>query len=203
MKLKATVGLLGLMIIALACSEGSSVVTGPTVFEIDPVFSMTAAAAGGSCPDLFYETTVTLPNGASVTWTSSFGGFDYAVGTDYAAATVTWSVSGGSATFDRFGARTNKKNTWTPRGNDFVDGTLTLGALDSGNLPIIVNMAPMHRGDEDTDGDGTPDWRGLIGNGHFWLVLDVDDEVGEIVHAKLGVNMHLEDPDSGFPTRCP
>ena len=78
MKLKATVGLLGLMIIALACSEGSSVVTGPTVFEIDPVFSMTAAAAGGSCPDLFYETTVTLPNGASVTWTSSFGGFDYA-----------------------------------------------------------------------------------------------------------------------------
>ncbi len=57
-------------------------------------------------------------------------------------------------------------------------------------------MDPMHRA-IDTD----PDWEGYIGNGHGKLVLDVTN--GTTVRAKLGLNVHLEDPDDGFDPRCP
>lgn len=125
----------------------------------------------------------TLSNGATVTWTSSFGGFDYAGG-DYT-VTVSWSVVDGSATFTGFDA---KKKTWTPKG---VGGTWSTASSTSLNL--TVNMDPMHRAI-----DVDPAWEGYIGNGHFKLELDVDG-----VKAKLGVNVHLENPDDGFGARCP
>jgi hypothetical protein len=61
----------------------------------------------------------------------------------------------------------------------------------------------MHQGNDDVDGDGVDDWIGQIGNGHFWLIIDVDDGAGNVEQVKLGVNFHLEDPDDGSGDRCP
>ncbi|MFQ6114419.1 MAG: hypothetical protein ACE5NG_10105, partial [bacterium] len=59
------------------------------------------------------------------------------------------------------------------------------------SLDLTVKMEPMHRAID-------PDWQGYIGNGHFKLELSVDG-----IMVKLGVNVHLEDPDDGFNHRCP
>jgi hypothetical protein len=130
-----------------------------------------------------YESTETLSNGATVTWTSSFGGFDYTVEEDYTVK-VAWTVDGRTATFESF---VEKPNVWTPKdkkdrldkgvdgSSDFIENTKEL----------TVTMTKMHRSEEE-------DWQGYIGNGHF--------------KAKLGVNVHLEDPDDpddGFVSRCP
>ncbi len=139
----------------------------------------------GSCPNIFEESTKTLSNGAIVTWTSSFGGYEYVKGTDYT-ITVSWTVVGGSATFVGFTQK--NKNGWTPKG---VSGTWGTSNLTASSIDLTVNMDPMHRSVE-------PDWQGYIGNGHFSLELRVDG-----VRAKLGVNVHLEDPDPGFANRCP
>ncbi|MFQ5640390.1 MAG: hypothetical protein ACE5IR_20615 [bacterium] len=123
----------------------------------------------------------TLSNGAIVTWTSSFGGFNYAKGNPYV-VTVTWSVAGGSAIFTSF---TAKKKIWTPKG---VDGDWD---YDDGSL--TVSMDPMHRAI-----DTEPAWQGYIGNGHFKLELLVGT-----VKAKMGVNVHLEEPGPDYSPRCP
>lgn len=160
---------------------------------LDPPFDFTEPPTGGSCPDVYWESEELLDNGATIRWTSGFGGFEYELNTDYSAS-VEWSVDVGSATLMDAGVRSNG-HTWTPKGQDGVDGTLV-----SSTPPFTIYMDDMHRGDEDIDGDGTPEWQGLIGNGHFWLVLDVDGINGPV---KLGVNFHLEDPDDGFSNRCP
>lgn len=159
----------------------------------DPPFDLTEPPSGGSCPDVYWESEELLDNGATVTWTSGFGGFEYSENTNYTASVV-WSIDGGSATLTSAGERSNG-HTWTPRGQDSVDGTLV-----NSSPPFTINIFDMHRGDEDIDGDGISEWQGLIGNGHFWLVLEVD---GINKPVKLGVNIHLEDPDDGFSDRCP
>jgi hypothetical protein len=186
----------------LACREApTDAASQETVF--DEPLDISGPPSGGACPNVFWETTELLDNGVTVTWTSAFGGFDYAVASEYTAAQATWSVDIGSATFVSFAARPHGK-TWTPRGRDPVDGTLNVGVPGATSVALTVDMFDMHRGDEeDLDGDGFPDWQGLIGAGHFWLVLDVDDGAGSVERVKLGVNVHLEDPDDAFPDRCP
>lgn len=145
----------------------------------------------GECPNIFFESTKQLSNGAEVTWTSSFGGFDYEKGTPYT-VTVTWKTMGASATFVDFAER-NK--VWTPpkdvnKGAEATTRWSTNNRTDS-SLDLTVKMEPMHRAID-------PDWQGYIGNGHFKLELSVDG-----IMVKLGINVHLEDPDDGFNHRCP
>lgn len=168
---------------------------GPGVDELvlDPPLDFTEPPSGGTCPNVYWESQELLDNGATVTWTSGFGGFEYSDNTEYTAS-VAWSIEGGSGVLISAGERSHGL-TWTPKGSDSVDGNLV-----SSDPPFTINMTDMHRGDEDIDGDGIPEWQGLIGNGHFWLVVEVD---GLSRPVKLGVNIHLEDPDDGFSSRCP
>ncbi len=170
----------------------------------DPVLDFTAPPDGGTCPDVFFEETEVLDNGVAVTWTSGFGGFDYTEGTDYV-GTVVWSVDQGDATFDGFTMRSPMPNTWTPLGpgGDAVDGTMMSGAEGDGSVDVTVNMSPMHDVGADTEDAEADGWMGQIGNGHFWLLLTVDDGEGNDESVKLGVNFHLEDPADGFAARCP
>ncbi len=150
---------------------------------------------GGDCPNVYWNSQETLDDGTTtITWSSSLGGFDYGLGTDYAAA-VTWSVDGADATLNPQTGMRPRGNTWTPRGRDSAEGDLV-----TADPPFTINMSEMHSSSEDTDGDGVDDWLGEIGNGHFWVVLDID---GMNRPVKLGVNIHLEDPAEGFATRCP
>jgi mono/diheme cytochrome c family protein len=66
-------------------------------------------------------------------------------------------------------------------------------------------MMPMHpAGNPDHDDDDDEEaWAGKIGNGHFWLRLEIDDGEGNVERVKLGVNLHLEDPADGYGTNCP
>ncbi|HSG82506.1 MAG TPA: hypothetical protein VLC48_09665 [Gemmatimonadota bacterium] len=191
---------LALALIAITGCRDESSLTEPDsdALVFDPVLDLDAPPSGGTCPDVYWETEELLEDGVTLTWTSAFGGYEYTIDTDYTAL-VSWSVDGASATFIEFGARTDRsgnprKNTWTPRGRDEVDGLLI--TLDP---PVTVNLSDMHYSAEDIDDDGIIDWAGEIGNGHFWLVLDVE---GINKPVKLGVNVHLEDPDNST-SRCP
>jgi hypothetical protein len=187
-----------------ACDEAPTtapVTDGETVFEAS--FDVTGPPDGGSCPNVFYEESELLDNGVTVTWTTVLAGFEYTVGADYL-ADVNWSVDQGSATYVDFTDRSGPK-TWTPWGKNKpdVDGTMTPGADGAGTVAVTVTMTPMHAAAEDTDGDGTDEWAGQIGNGHFWLRLEIDDGEGNIERVKLGVNFHLEDPADGYGDNCP
>lgn len=185
-----------------ACDEVPT--TGPASdaeTEFDPTFDVSGPPDGGTCPDVFYEESRLLSNGVTVMWTSVLAGFDYTEGEDYM-ADVNWSVDLGTATFVSFTER-NGRNTWTPPRD--VDGLMTPGAAGDGTVPVTVSMFPMHAAGEgeDDDDDGDDDWTGQIGNGHFWLRLEIanGDEMPKRV--KLGVNFHLEDPADGYGSRCP
>ncbi len=136
-----------------------------------------------TCPNIYEESIDTLNNGVIVTWTSSFGGYEYEKGTDYT-VTVGWTVSGGSATFVGF---TSRRLLWTP---PIVRGSWSTNNQQASSIDLTVTMNPMHR-------SIGPDWRGYIGNAHFTLNLNVDGLL-----AKFGVNVHLEDPDDGNRNRC-
>ncbi len=170
----------------------------------DPTFDVTLPPDGGTCPDVFYEESELLSNGVTVTWTTVLAGFDYAEGTGYM-ADVKWSVDQGTATYQDFTGR-NGPNTWTPKKD--VDGVMTPGAAGDGTLPVIVSMIPMHDAgaaddDDDDDDDDGQAWAGKIGNGHFWLRLEIDNGESRPKRVKLGVNFHLEDPADGYGTQCP
>lgn len=187
-----------------ACDEAPTtapVTDGETVF--DPAFDVTGPPDGGTCPDVYYEDSETLDNGVTVTWTTVLAGFEYTEGADYV-ADVDWSVDQGTAEYVGFTERRGP-NTWTPRGRSGMDveGTIDVGADGAGTVAVTVSMTPMHAAAEDTDGDGTDAWAGQIGNGHFWLRLEVDDGEGNVEMVKLGVNFHLEDPADGFGNNCP
>ncbi|MFQ5810769.1 MAG: hypothetical protein ACE5JM_14230 [Armatimonadota bacterium] len=179
-------GLAVLLVSTLGCSDDYPTATGEDLAAPRPA----SAKAGpfGTCPDIYYESDKTLDNGAIVTWRSSFGGFNYTQGQPYT-VTVVWGVQGGSATFVGFGP---KNRAWTPKGvGGTVPGTAYPGSTGSNSMDLTVNMNPMHWAVE-------PDWQGYIGNGHFKLELDVDG-----IATKLGVNVHLEDPDGSYGDRCP
>lgn len=177
------------------CKGGSSpTVAGQDVVVIDPPIDMSDQPDGGTCPNVFFESEALLSNGLTLTWTSSFGGFDYDIGAD-CVASVEWSLDSGSASFVSFGPR-KAKNTFTPRGRDSAEGTVSHSSPGAGDVGATVNMHEMHRAVE-------PDFLGEIGNGHFWLILDVKNDAGSAVRVKLGVNIHLEDPDDRFEDRCP
>ncbi|MFO7587803.1 MAG: hypothetical protein R6X22_06985 [Gemmatimonadota bacterium] len=196
-------GLVALAIGLVACGDSPTAATSDGTVEFDPVFDFTLPPDGGTCPDVYYESSQLLDNGVTVTWTSALGGFDYVEGADYV-GTVDWSVDLGSTAFVGFTERSGPK-TWTPWGRNApdVEGTMTPGTAGDGTIDVTVNMTPMHISSEDYEPDGTIDWEGLIGNGHFWLLLDVDDGEGNVESVKLGVNFHLEDPADGYLTRCP
>lgn len=197
-----------LLVLALGFAACDDVPTTPPVDDaeavFDPTFDVTLPPDGGTCPDVFYEESKLLSNGVTVTWTHVLAGFDYAEGTGYV-ADVNWSVDQGTATFQEFTTR-NGSNTWTPRRD--VDGVMTPGAEGDGTLPVTVSMTPMHEAggdaDDDDDDDGGDDgWAGKIGNGHFWLRLEIDSGEGRPKRVKLGVNFHLEDPADGAGSNCP
>ena len=180
------------VVLALGFAACDDVPTTPPVSDseavFDPAFDVTLPPDGGTCPNVFYESSEVLSNGVTVTWTSVLAGFDYTEGEDYV-ADVMWSVDPGGATYVDFTGR-NGPNTWTPR--RIVDGVMTPGVAGEGTLPVTVSMSPMH-----ATGDGQ------MGNGHFWLRLDVDDGEGMVRKVKLGVNFHLEDPAEGAESHCP
>lgn len=192
-----------MVVLALGFAACDEVPTTPTApggeTEFDPSFDVSLPPDGGTCPDVFYEESELLDNGVTVTWTTVFAGFEYAEGADYP-VDVNWSVDQGTAAYNGFTTR-NGPNTWTPKQD--VDGIMNPGTAGDGTLPVTVSMTPMHAAAEDTDGDGIDDWQGQIGNGHFWLRLEIDDGAGNVERVKLGVNFHLEDPADGFGNNCP
>ena len=143
----------GTLTIALGLSGCAQEPLSPTADELvlDPPLDLTEPPSGGSCPNVYWESEELLDDGLTVVrWTSGFGGFEYEQSLNYTGL-VTWSVDGGSATLTSAEIRSGG-HTWTPRGRDSVDGTLV-----SVDPPFTVNMFDMHRGDEDTDGDGIPE----------------------------------------------
>lgn len=191
------------VLLAVAACSGDPG-TGPDPAEIltyDPVFDVTSQADGGTCPDVFYEHTQALPNGATLTWTGVIAGFEYSRGADYSAQ-VNWSVEGGIGEYVSLTERPGN-GTWTPRsGRDAgVDGILIVGAAGAGFVPVTVSMDPMRSvGASEDDGD---DWAGFEGTGRFWLRLNVENAKGKTRTIRLGVNIHLEDPIDGYESRCP
>ena len=173
--------------------------------EFDPSFDVSLPPDGGSCPDVFYEESELLSNGITVTWTKALAGFEYTEGEDYV-ADVNWSVDQGSADYVGFTPR-NGPNTWTPRRD--VDGMMSPGTASAGTVPVTVSMLPMHEAaegsadDDDEDEEDEGAWAGKIGNGHFWLRLEIEDADGKVKRVKLGVNFHLEDPADGYGSNCP
>jgi hypothetical protein len=136
----------------------------------------------------------TLDNGAIVTWTSSFGAFDYTLATDHPFI-VEWSVEGGSAASVSFDERTQKRRngtTFTPKKD--VAGSWTEAVLTADSRLVTVNLSEMH-----------PAGDYMIGNAHFHLGLTVTDDLTDTpVIAKFGVNDHLEDLDeaAGAVSNC-
>ena len=176
-----------------ACDEApitAPVNDGDTVF--DPAFDVTGPPDGGSCPDVFYEESELLDNGVTVTWTTVLAGFEYTEGENYV-ADVNWSVDLGTATYVNFTDR-HGPNTWTPKGSSGmdVDGLMSVGDDGDGTVAVTVSMTPMHAAEA-----------GQIGNGHFWVRLEVDDGAGNVETVKLGVNFHLEEPADGAGNNCP
>ena len=185
-----------------ACSGDPGTAPDPAdILTYDPAFDVTAPADGGTCPDVFQEHTQVLPNGATVTWTSGIGGFDYDVGTDYSTQ-VHWSVDGGTGEYTGLTERPGN-GTWLPRsGKDSgVDGILMVGVAGAGFVPVTVSMDPMMS--VDASGDDGDEWAGFAGTGRFWLRLAVQGGKGKARSVRLGVNVHLEDPADGYQTRCP
>lgn len=202
MKRLLALGLAGALVVLAGCADGSLPTDVDAELVFEPGFDMTTPPDGGACPNVYYETTDTLPNGAIVTWRSAFGGFEYDLTNPAYTVNEIWTVTGGpTVTAADLGTRKNSKNTWTPRSkNDPANGTFSIANVGTTSLDLTVNFSEMHQGDEDIDGDGVLDWIGEIGNGHFHLVLDFDDGT----QAKFGVNVHAEDPDpaSPIPSRC-
>ena len=192
--------------VALGACQGGEPPTAPEALgpvSYDPAFDVGELPDGGDCPDVYYEHSETLENGATVTWTSALAGFDYATGDGYVAE-VLWSVSDGSATYAGFTGR-NGNNTWTPKGgrDPDVDGTMTPGTPAAGSVPVTITMDPMKDVGNANGDDDPEDWAGAFGTGHFWLLLDVENGEGETESVKLGVNIRLEDPAEGYAARCP
>ncbi len=197
--MSSRLSLVGLSIALIGCSEA----TGPTdptaaaeiVFD-PPAFSVAVPFEEGSCPNgVFTRMSETLDNGAIVTWTSSFGAFDYTLATDHE-FTVEWSVEGGSAEFDSFDERIQKMRnltTFTPK-QDVVGSWTEVAGLDADSRLVTVNLSEMH-----------PAGDYMIGNAHFHLGLTVTDDLTDTpVIAKFGVNDHLEDLDeaAGAVSNC-
>ncbi len=188
------VGMVGLLIGALGCTE-TSAPSAATEQIFEPGFDMTTPPTGGACPNyVWYETTETLNNGATVTWRSAFGVFDYMFNTPYAVAQLVSASNGPAVSAVSMSTRRNTKNTWTPRSKkDPADGDWSFADPD-----LTATFTAMHRGDEVDPVTGDLIWAGLIGNGHFFLLVDFDDGSS----AKFGVNIHFEDPDDTFGHRC-
>ena len=200
-----TLGIVALFVALIGCGGDSSTTgVGDEVFVVDPPFDMSSSPDGGGCTDIYYESDALLPNGVTVNWRSAFGGFEYQILADYTATVVWWLNDGtAEASFVDFGER-SKGKTFTPRGRDSAEGDISHNNLVEswGTLDMTVKMYEMHWA-VDPAFDETPKFQGDIGNGHFWLILDVDNGSGHTVRAKLGVNVHLEDPDNGIDNRCP
>lgn len=198
MRKPITLGLALALLVFLGCGVENPSPTSASVVQEMPGLAQQSSASleaptaanglpQGACPDIYFESTETLSNGVTLTWTSSFGGFDYNMRDDYP-VTVTWSVDSGVATFMDF---VDKSNVWTPKDKKNRPGKGVDGSWDFDGSTLTVTMTKMHRVEED-------DWLGYMGNGHFKLELLVDG-----VKVKLGVNVHLEDPDGSFDPRCP
>ncbi|UCF21534.1 MAG: hypothetical protein JSU87_09160 [Gemmatimonadota bacterium] len=196
MRTVVALGLAASLIVLAGCGEESVTDSDSDVLVLDVPLDLDTPPDGGDCPNVYWMSEEEVEDGIIVRWSSALAGYDYAVTDDYFAA-VTWEVEGATATLsDESGTRANG-NTWTPRGRDPAEGNLL-----SSNPPFTVEMTAMHAAEDDDDGDGVIDWMGEIGTGHLWLQLDLE---GMRKAVKLGVNIHLEDPDegAGFSSRCP
>lgn len=118
-----------------------------------------------------------------ITWESSFEDLDYSVG-DMITLTVNWTVDEGAAEFNEFTLR-----RYTPKSKmDPAVGTDPVGAgLTDNSVTVTFWFSELHL-DEDRLVD--------IGNGHFMLYLNVDEDGDGTpeTRAGFGVNIHVEDP---------
>jgi hypothetical protein len=194
-----------LLVMTCACS-GSDAVSGPDTIgtqTLDPAFDVTGVADGGTCPTVFYEHSEMLENGVHIGWRNVVADFDYSQGETTEIPLEWWIVEGaGSVTFRDFTER-NGPNTWTPAGGPEggVSGEMTLGAVGVDWVSLQLSMESMKTVGK--PGDDSDTWSGRFGVGHFWLQLLVENDGGDEELVKLGVNVHLEDPDVGAELRCP
>jgi hypothetical protein len=194
-----------LLVMTGACSTIDAV-SGPDTIgsqTLDPVFDVTGLADGGICPTVYYEHSEILKNGVHIGWRNVVADFDYSQGETIEIPVMWWIVEGaGAVTFRGFTER-NGPNTWTPAGGPEggVTGEMYPGTEDVDWIPIQVSMRSMKKVGKPGDDAGT--WSGRFGVGHFWLQLLVENNEGEPELARLGVNVHLEDPDVGADLRCP
>lgn len=196
MRILIALGVAASLIAFTACGEESVTESDSDVLVLDVPLDLEAPPDGGTCPDVYWMSEEEVDDGIVIRWSSALAGYDYAIPGDYAAAVV-WEIEGATATVNIESGVRAHGNTWTPRGRDSAEGNLV-----SNDPPFTVAMTEGHTAEDDIDDDGVVDWAGEIGTGHFWLQLDVD---GMRKPVKLGVNVHLEDPDenAGFGPRCP
>jgi len=203
--MKRQLSALILLVMTGACSGGDAV-SGPDSTRtqtLDPAFDVAGLADGGICPKVFYEHSEVLENGVHIGWRNVVADFDYALGETIEMPVEWWIVDGvGGASFRDFTER-NGPNTWTPAGGPEggVSGEMHHGPADVDWVSIQVSMESMKTVGKPGDDSGR--WRGRFGVGHFWLHLLVENDEGDPEFVKLGVNVHLEDPDAGAELRCP
>lgn len=132
------------------------------------------------------ETSTDTLGTTEVSWSSGFLDDDYTIGA-VIVVTVSWSATGGAVEYDRVALR-----RYTPKAKgDPAIGTepaITYpGSGGANSVDISFAFVDMHL-DEDNSVQ--------IGNGHFKLYLQVDEDGDGTTDsvAGFGVNIHAEDP---------
>ncbi|MFH2089743.1 MAG: hypothetical protein ABIK82_19050 [Pseudomonadota bacterium] len=132
------------------------------------------------------ETSTETVGATTITWESNFEDLNYTVG-DPILMTVSWTVDAGTATYNETVFR-----HYTPKSkNSPADGdepTFTYpGSAGENSVDIAFTFTELHSGKKASV---------AIGNGHFTIKLDADEDGdGEVdTIACLGTNIHVEDP---------
>lgn len=127
----------------------------------------------------------------TVEWTSSFQDLDYELGTTVT-IDISWNVPAGLAALDEDEPFAPRFPFFTPKDPfDPVGGEMELVGFDTDarTVTVKVTFTALHISAEEMSDKG---------NAHMSIFLFVDEDDNGAVESrvKLGVNLHVEDPDS-------
>lgn len=147
-----------------------------------------AMAVTAAFAALTEEQSTKIKGATTVTWDSSFVETEYTLGQPLTVY-VDWQVDAGSASFNGFEA---KKKVWTPP-KDVKGGWAAAG---TNPVALTVTFTELHYDAKR---------QCLIGNGHFKLYLNIDQDGNGSQEsiAGYGVNVHVEDSTNPDAAVCP
>lgn len=133
------------------------------------------------------ETSTDTLGATIITWESGFEDLDYTLG-DPIVMTVSWTVDEGLASYnDAVLRHYTPKSKNSPAVGD--EPTFAYpGSAGDNSVDITFSFTELHSG-KNADV--------AIGNGHFTILLDVDEDGDGVVEttARFGTNIHVEDPE--------